>query len=239
MSPDPIGEMGGANLYGFVENNGIDRADKLGRNWCLYNGVWQSCGPHDPPPWTPPNTSDGLGFWEAVDQYYNGNGRDITIPFSAVDPGWNMEKLFTKEPCDLLGGYIFFGTNPRKWKHEEVIDMFNWKEMFKDNGKSGPGRIVIKADSSFSFKLESLIDGENDEYSWTYDATIYAPPNRFDFDPQKWGIRDWYKELITRGIHYSPGGADFWMYFSGNRQIQNSGKCCCNVKGPVRKCTKR
>jgi hypothetical protein len=32
LSPDPIGERGGANLYGFLGNDGVGRLDLLGRN---------------------------------------------------------------------------------------------------------------------------------------------------------------------------------------------------------------
>jgi len=45
-SRDPIAERGGLNLYGFVGNNGVNRADYLGKTTtciCAYIYVWFKC----------------------------------------------------------------------------------------------------------------------------------------------------------------------------------------------------
>jgi hypothetical protein len=221
-SRDPIGERGGLNLYGFVGNNGVNWWDRLGLSV---------------------DTSDGLGFWEAVEQYYTGGGNPITIPFSSIDPKWGMDKIFTEDPCSLLGGYIFFGKNPRKWTFQEPTDVFNWKEIINDSGNSGPGRVVIRADAEFGFSGDAPSSGESSMYGWSFYAEISANDELFDFNPQDIGVRDSYglayKEFITRLIHYSGGGDNFRMQFSGSRIIIKSGTCCCkNTGGSLLECSK-
>ena len=149
------------------------------------------------------------------------------VPFSVVDPGWGMEEFYTDDPCKHLGVLIMQARrNSVKFKKTLQHELFNWEEIFIDYGKSGPGVIDITADQTLAFR-EVRRNGDARIYSWVYAAEIRAMPNLFDFDPKDWGTRSLYKELITRGIYITPGGTNFWVFFSGKRVVSKAGSCCC------------
>jgi RHS repeat-associated protein len=240
-SKDPIGERGGANLYGFVKNDGVNRLDKLG---LVFWGGLPLPGVGGPTasevtPSLGVDSSDGLGFWEAVQNYYWGGG-DLTIPFSSIDPGWGMEEIFTDDPCKHLGSYITYGRSPIKFTKVRNINVFDKSKIFRDDGKSGPGRVNITADSSFSFNLSQNFSDGSATFVWTFTSLLYAERDRFDFNPaDTWDERGFWNELFTRGVAYTPGGNDFWMYFSGSRVIGRAGACCCKKGMGIPICTKK
>ena len=86
---------------------------------------------------------------------------------------------------------------------------------------AGPGRVKIELRGDLSIVKEECCK------TWSFSGDIYAIDEMFDFDIRQWRERGWLKELITRLVHYSPGGKDFVMQFIGSRIINENGKCDC------------
>ena len=86
---------------------------------------------------------------------------------------------------------------------------------------AGPGRVKIELRGDLSIVKEECCK------TWSFSGDIYAIDEMFDFDIRPWRERGWLKELITRLVHYSPGGKDFVMQFIGSRIINENGKCDC------------
>lgn len=87
---------------------------------------------------------------------------------------------------------------------------------------AGPGRIIIRLRGQLNIKYDDQCCKH-----WYFAGNIHAESEKFNFDPRDWGERVIPKELMTRIIHYTPGGRDFMMYFPGSRRIEASGDCPC------------
>jgi RHS repeat-associated protein len=89
-SRDPIGETGGVNLYGFVENDGVNRRD--------YLGLIIMIGPLDLTP-TPASDSEDVydedrlndDLYDVHDYYYNTN--KVKVEFCGCDPAKLSEEV--------------------------------------------------------------------------------------------------------------------------------------------------
>ena len=68
---------------------------------------------------------------------------------------------------------------------------------------AGPGRVAIRLNGNISISKEKCCK------KWSFIGEIYADDEMFDFNIRPWKERGWLKELITRLVHYSPGGKDF------------------------------
>jgi RHS repeat-associated protein len=102
LSRDPIGEKGGANLYGFAKNDGVNHIDKLGKQFCGYNCMPKDCdGVIDGP--IRPTGCDV--FATLINMWRSGAGSSYEIPSEVMQ--------------DLLGS----GRNPN--------DLQQMKDMLK------------------------------------------------------------------------------------------------------------
>lgn len=238
LSRDPIGERGGANLYGFVGNNPVLYSDFLGyfiNGWGTGTGSgWYT--PSSPLPSRPfdggvpeIDPSDGLSYPEGAGHYYNGGGDPLTVPFSEIDPGFGVTDFI--EPCSYdYGSHPIDSTK----KHE----LFNSVESFNHN--AGPGRIIIKLTGTLTVTKEQTSSGGCKK--WSFSGTQSAPSDEFDFESRPWGERDpdagfipgsagmppmvnfpW-REMVTRLISLG-GGDSYTVNFSGDRTTNESGEC--------------
>jgi RHS repeat-associated protein len=223
INRDPIEEEGGANLFGFVGNDGVDNIDLLGLII---------------------NTYDGLDFWESVDHFYTGKGAPVTVNFSSVDPGWEIADIIEVKPCDKLAGLLSYKKLQDSNSYYDVyqslystktIQLFQGKDIFYDGpGNSGPGQINIEFNGSFSASKngrdKSLCC---DKYEVYITGVFSAQDDLFNFDPGVPG-RTALGENITirvaqlQKIHGA--GTDFLVRFSGNRMANPvKENCCCKL----------
>ena len=227
-SRDPIGEEGGVNLYGFSFNNCITRIDPLGLIV---------------------DTSDGFSFWEAVDQFYYGQGKTIEIPFSTIDPGWGFGDFAKTKPCTLLGGLLFYPIkDSQTGSHFDVSGTLSYKRtlqlfnglpdvVYDKKGTSGPGHIDIVYTGSFNaMKTGGDVKNGGADYEYFIVGVITADDNVFDFDPDWSKNRGILGENVTirvRQIQDKTGaGTDFLMKFPGSRIETSNGNCCCKETSP-------
>ena len=214
ISRDPIGEKGGVNIYSMIGNNAVNKIDKLGKgpnddvlkqNFDTGKAIADIAS-------NPmlPDTSNGLGWLEGAFVFYAKIGGVIHVPFSAVDVGWDFSD-FGLDPCVYSqGSHIII--------REKMYDLYNTRDP-KSFNNGGPGRI--------NFRLKGILKVDECK-KWAFKGTVSAPFNDFDFDPQPWGVRDWWKEVITDGVYYGQFiglGKDFTVEFDGERQVESSGDC--------------
>lgn len=108
---DPIGELGGYNLYGFVGNDPIRRVDLFGLHYVPGIPNWPPPIPPSMPVWPlptypgpRPGPNDQEIFWQLVQRWNEGTGAAFTIPESAMSRmlGRGINGLQLKQFKDLL-----------------------------------------------------------------------------------------------------------------------------------------
>ncbi len=147
ISRDPISESGGANLYGFVGNDGVNQADYLG----MY-GFWDSVGDR----WTgiKQQASKDLGdiFGGAAQQVGNaisGAGTAIKneVVEIATDPlGWGDKTLYK-------AGVVA----------EQVVELNDWGNRFVDDPmtRAAAGQAIVDSvDSAMNYINMAIDDPE-------------------------------------------------------------------------------
>ncbi len=98
-SRDPIGELGGVNLYGFVGNNGVNAVDYLGLQIFPPSGGGR---PYPPPPTTPSERRAALK--KQFDDWYDKEEKDKEWMDELPDCPCELEKECCVEYRPSLGG---------------------------------------------------------------------------------------------------------------------------------------
>jgi hypothetical protein len=184
---------------------------------------------------------DGLSFWEGVEHFYTGNGEDVRVKFSSVDPGWKYDDIIGVPLCKNLSALKnhpeFESPYPSHFDvfqtlyQTKILHLFSGLDIVHDEpGNSGPGQIEIVWEGSFN-AIKTNRSETVERYDVTVVGTIYAKANLFDFDPGWKKGRSWLGENITinaRNLQDRFGaGTDFWVCFDGSREEFKSTSCCC------------
>jgi len=127
VNQDPIEELGGINLYGFVDNDPLGRIDPLGLGW-LDTPTWMDLNgiPHygTPPSEQPPenklsNTSLLAEYGAGMDNNFNGVGmEDLTRQVTAAVGKGAAEACMTICP---VGGAARLGTAAKGVRTAETV----------------------------------------------------------------------------------------------------------------------
>ena len=212
LCKDPIGELGGRNLYGFVGNDPVDRFDPLGLmsiDDFNYGITTISEGPND------------IGFLEGALRWFFGSGRDVHVPFKDYDPGWG--------PSDFDGFDAAVKSVCSKcptWQPGREFTRV--RDLYKEGGKTifikgGPGRINVRLKGNMSSFAHYC------PCKWRFRGDVTIDRDAFNFDPHWFNSgRIGSGELITRIIwliHLLGVGTDFNVYFDGSRFVDVGGDC--------------
>ena len=187
-------------------NSPLSWIDNLGGTPMSGWGSMNSAGTLFP---KPDNRPEGLSYCEGAGHYFGGNGEDVTIPFSSIDPGWGLSD-FGVDGCAYDEG-----------SHE--ISENKVTETLADGigGNEGPGQVTIFLDGTLVVSKDS-----NDCKIWSFEGTVSPEAtNRFDFNK---GNRGFPREQITTIIRTcgpALGGQDFDMQIEGNRSVSEDGDC--------------
>lgn len=230
-SRDPIKEQGGKNLYEFIRNNAIGNWDYIGK----FPGMPRIMDPRDSGggglggtgtggdwPVAPdynPETNDGLSYPEGAAYWVYGEGKDLHVPFSSIDPGWGIED-FIEIPCSFSNGSHYI--SERRGNDTFPSGFFS---------NAGPGNVTLTISGTLA--LESLGPDAYNLKRWTFSGRIYPEAlNAFDFephDPPRPGIKEGITTLV-RTIHNWTGiGDDFNVYIDGDRAVEEEGECACGM----------
>lgn len=127
----------------------------------------------------------------ALNHYFFGNGETIHVPFAEVDIGLGANNIdFPGYDALVQSMYRKDGTLPVVLR-SKAHDI---------------GDLVF---GNMKYDLRGTI--KSNKCSWSFEGSIGAEDDVFDFDSKPWGKRDWYKEIITRGFANVPGGTPFTL----------------------------
>lgn len=229
-NPDPIGEVGGLNSYGFVKNGPVNRIDSYGMfdvpgseslaiaarvTARALGAAVRATGD------AAFNSSNGLDYFEGAAAYYLGEGRTVTVPFGRYDPGWG----FLDFPSSGRAGLHPCMLRPGRYPIRNSSDPFNHYSLAKMFTTAGPGRVVYRLAGTLTVWTNGSRCKE-----WRFDGAMRVVPNMFNFNPLgKWwpgsSPRGFWRESITRIVNRTPGGESYLVVFQGERQISEGGKC--------------
>jgi RHS repeat-associated protein len=141
-----------------------------------------------------------LSLYDAVIHYFSGGGA-VTVPFTEVDIGLT--------PKDFPG-YTALVMAQYKKSISVNVDL----KVAKETGSLVHG--------SVTFVLRGGI--ESDKCKWSFTGYIGALDDEFDFNALPWGVRAYWKEVVTRIFGYIPFGTKFPVQHSGTRSVTDGGK---------------
>lgn len=129
-----------------------------------------------------------------------GGGLEIRLNFSEVDIGL--------QPHDFRG-------------YSSMV-----KSMYKRNGTLSVDLRHVKDIGGWAGNQTYRLKGEiiSDECEWSFSGYVGAYDNPFDFNSLPWGVRKYWKEVVTRLIGSVKGGQDYNISFRGNRPVYDGGK---------------
>ena len=160
-------------------------------------------------PWNPPAPG---GYYDhgsggALDNYFHwlSGGGDISVDFDSYDPGFSASDFDGYDGTSVCSSEIDLNVSLSK--------------VF-DSGSSAFGQLQAELNGTLSY------DSSGD--TWEFDGEITIADNEYNFEPRN--DRTWYNELATTIARWTGGGStvdnDYWVSFSGERSITDSGSCC-------------
>jgi RHS repeat-associated protein len=212
LCKDPIGELGGRNLYGFVGSEPVGRFDPLGLMSIddFNNGIT-----------TISDALNGEGFLEGALRWFFGRGRDVHVPFSIYDPGWG--------PTDYDGFSDTIKSVCKKCPSREAFERDRTLDLYAAGKKTiflkgGPGRINVHIQGYVATFADSC------PCKWRFRGTVTIPDDKCDFTPEWFNSgRTGGGEAITRIIwllHLFGFGTDFTTVFDGSRFVDTGYHDC-------------
>ena len=151
------------------------------------------------------NGYEGMSFWDAVFHYIYGEGAAKWMPFSEIDTSWLTPKHFECvrsfiSCCHEPGGYPISGTR--------VIPNDGPKQFYL-------GDVTIRLDGTITY---------TGNCNWTFDGTMRALPDTFNFDKARRGIVGEGLTAIGR-LLFDSHGTPFQIDFIGTKPLTGSGHC--------------
>ena len=137
---------------------------------------------------------------DAVFHYFMGGGRAITLDFSEVDIGL--------QPKDFQG-YTAAVQSMYKKVGVRYVDLRRSVDIGKWAGHQ-------------TYRLKGTIT--SDTCKWDFDGYVGAYNNSFDFNSMPWGVRAYWKEIVTRAIGAVNAGSNYDIAFYGHRTVKDSGR---------------
>jgi hypothetical protein len=140
---------------------------------------------------------------ECLAHYVAGSGTPLPAYFSELDAEGVRPEDF-KQVRSLVSTTTPDGVY-------QVTDEMGWQTK-SGNARAAYGRVVLTVDGTLTVS----------KGQYTFEGTLGAKPDKYDFDSQPWGVRSFGAEVSTRLGSLLPG-KPYYNVIQGTRSVYSSG----------------